>query len=338
MINFPKKLGGGSMSTMQICESLKPKVSEKAYLEIKKSLDLIKKTNSLLVLSESDLAETYKLKSEDDVADWYSKYILPAEGVYNHIYLDSKGLATIGKGHLINISHDIQKLDQELEQMDLTFKKCNPKVSCTKEIEHSIHDVKEDIKKAINFIKGKHKEWQGKFKKHGAHLYYDKNNNYVTIDDGTIDVLAKKDIMGKIKELKVAENKALKTMEKFPLFNTYPPSAQIALLEMGYNMGVPALAKLRKGHFAKLVRSTAWDKIAYDKPPIYRRGGVGEERNHAVKILFILADEWKKALEKEWFRNIFNRRHDMLMCKVPEKNKNMTPWLSSLMETNMSKL
>jgi hypothetical protein len=81
--------------------------------------------------------------------------------------------------------------------------------------------------------------------------------------------------------------------DKFADYAKYPPSAQEALTDMAYNLGVNGL-RTKFPKFVEDVRKQEWDKAAQES----KRKGVGAERNQAVRKLLEQAAQPAPAVPK----------------------------------------
>ena len=88
--------------------------------------------------------------------------------------------------------------------------------------------------------------------------------------DADIDALAAADV-NRFEALLAAE---------LPNWNTYPPSAQAALFDMGFNLGIGGLQKFT--HLLDAVDAGQWDVAANE----CHRKGIGDARNQQTAALF----------------------------------------------------
>ncbi|MBS0615337.1 MAG: hypothetical protein JSR58_02140 [Verrucomicrobia bacterium] len=250
------------------------------------------------------------------------------EGFCPNMYLDTLGFLTIGYGHLLSklTWEDHEWKSSETFIYELSNKQMADIVAyelssedatrCLKNLKKTLEDLKsmplraktstdrvydisgneknEAIEKAFLELLTKSLILKARLirdpraKALLASKYRSEVNNLLLPDQDCLKFL-EKDVTEKIGHLK----------SSFPEFERYPFTAQLALLDMSYNMGVGGL----KASFPKmtaLVRSQNWRKIVDDNE--YRRSQVSEKRNSLVKGWFEEAakevEEAQKVLQK----------------------------------------
>ena len=153
------------------------------------------------------------------------------EGRINHMYLDSKGLVTVGVGHLLKDLASAQALN---------FKKSDNKPAS-----------KEEIKADYEAVKKQPTNRMASFYKKSAKLH---------LADADINILTNKHINNFESELK----------KIFPDFSTYPNEVQLALFDIIFNVGMTDLNN-KWPTFKKAVIDKDWAVAAKEsnrKPPI----------------------------------------------------------------------
>jgi GH24 family phage-related lysozyme (muramidase) len=144
------------------------------------------------------------------------------EGKVNHMYLDSKGLVTVGVGHLLSAVSEAQKLG---------FKKANNLNASAAEIKKDYEAVK---KQPANRL---------------ASFY--KKHTTLTLPDTEINKLTNKHIESFEKELK----------KIYSDFASYPSEVRLALFDLIFNLGMPNL-KNKWPTFNAAIKAKDWQKAA----------------------------------------------------------------------------
>jgi len=154
------------------------------------------------------------------------------EGKIPHMYLDSKGLVTVGVGFMLGSVTEAQKLP-------FIVVKTSNKATAT-EIKNDYDNVKKQTK---GLLAGFYK----KFTK-------------LKLNPGEIDLLTTKHINSFYSELK----------RIYPDFDTYPSEARLALFDLIFNLGMPEL-KNNWPNFNKHIKAKDWKAAAAESkrgPPI----------------------------------------------------------------------
>jgi GH24 family phage-related lysozyme (muramidase) len=172
--------------------------------------------------------------------------LLRWEGNANHLYLDTHGLVTVGIGHLLRSPAAAQAL---------------PFID-----ERTGHlATKEDIAAAFRHVG---QDRAGCRAEHYAKL------THLRLSDEVVREIATSRL----------ENEFLPGLRReFPHFDDYPSSAQRALVDMAYNLGVGGL-----GHFHKLRASCEAGDWAQAATECHRRT-CRAERNDWTQALFLVA-------------------------------------------------
>lgn len=144
------------------------------------------------------------------------------EGKVNHLYLDSKGLVTVGVGHLISNLADAQKL---------AFKSAKGLPASAAEIKADYDSVK---KQPANRVA----------------LFYKKYTT-ITLPNTEIDKLTNKHIDSFERELK----------NIYRDFSTFPPETKMALFDLIFNVGATNLRN-KWPNFNAAINAKDWQKAA----------------------------------------------------------------------------
>lgn len=268
-------------------------------------------------------------KESGAFVDWFIKNLLKSEGLCQCMYLDTRGNITIGYGRLLlgldlanpNFNLELTKLQAKEVYKDYNkvileriknnlkdfgvFKTCknasidsSGKIICPDE-KLAVVASDEEIQNAINYLVDLSAKRQKSaiLQRFPAKTYFNKEENPIFLDVSALDRVAKHDVEQKIKEIKTAVN--LENKKCFADYDTYPVGAQLALLDMAYNVGANRLAKKFKS-LTHLIMEQKWQTIANEleptsKKPYFSRVGIQASRNEVTKILFILAAEWDKS-------------------------------------------
>lgn len=190
----------------------------------------------------------------DSVKAYFIKFTTQFEGRVNYMYLDIKGLVTIGIGNLID------PIDLALP-LPFVFKN-NPSMSASQD----------DITQEWNLIKS-HPE----LAQEGAQAA-DPLTKLMLTDDN-IDKLV-------IDKLLQNETKLINGTSEFASFQSWPADAQLGLLSMAWAMG-PAFAQGGKWpSFRQAIANGDWATAA-NQSQMNETGNPGlHPRNQADKILF----------------------------------------------------
>ena len=177
------------------------------------------------------------------MATWddFKKAIKVSEGNIPHMYLDSNGFVTVGVGNLLASVADAQAL--------AFVNRKTQKPATNDEIKADFEAVKKQPK---NLIASHYKSFTA-----------------LDLPQKDIDKLLDGRIDGFKKELK----------QKFPKFDSYPMTAQFALLDMAFNLGTNGLVT-KFPSFKKAVEAEDWDKAAKES---HRAAPVSATRNATVK-------------------------------------------------------
>ena len=153
------------------------------------------------------------------------------EGKVNHMYLDSKGLVTVGVGHLLKDLASAQKLN---------FKKSNNMPASKNEIQVDFDAVKKQSKNRIASF----------YKKHVV----------LKLSDADMNTLTNKHIDSFEGELK----------RMFSDFSTYPNEVKLALFDIIFNVGMTDLNN-KWPRFKTAIKAKDWTTAAKEsnrKSPI----------------------------------------------------------------------
>lgn len=164
------------------------------------------------------------------------------EGNIPHMYLDTEGLVTVGIGNLLRTVQDAQKL---------SFLTAGGQKAS-----------KEEISTEYNAIKKLPKGQLAANYKRFAKLHLD-NNAILSLVKHHIDTFYKSLSAG------------------YPGFTTFPSEVKLALLDMGFNLGVNGL-KTKFPNMNKAIAKKDWQTAAKES---HRKHPVSEARNNYVKEL-----------------------------------------------------
>lgn len=168
------------------------------------------------------------------------------EGVYSYMYLDTADNVTVGVGHLLPNGEAAQKLAFVLRA------NANPPVVVRPA---TPDEVRADFDQVSQQPGGRAATFYKQFTK-------------LDLPDSAIDAVLEAKIEEITKQLCIA----------FPDFNSYPPEACAAILDMGYNLGVEKL-KTEFPSFSRAVRARDWATAARE----CERRGPGPDRNNWTK-------------------------------------------------------
>lgn len=175
------------------------------------------------------------------------------ENKYSKFYVDSVGKITIGVGHMIPTKEDF------LELLPYFHKIGSPSVRATPK-------MMEDEWKRLAKLKANYK---GLYKETGPHTYT--KDALIEMDDSQIKIDAKDKIDEKINDM---------TSYYKTIFNA-PYPAQLALLDMIYNVGLPKMKKNFKS-FNEAINNGHWLIAAKES----HRKGIREIRNKKIAAFF----------------------------------------------------
>lgn len=208
------------------------------------------------------------------------------EGEIPHMYLDTRGKVTVGIGHLLADVKAAQALGFVYrEDQKETDKNGVVRVVAKKGDKASAQAIATDFatvqKKAAGLV---------------ASLY--KGSTRLELPDGELEKILAEDVREKEEGL----------LKSLPEYRTYPPSAQLALLDMAFNLGVAGLNKFVK--LQEAVKKRDWETAAKQ----CHRKGPSEERNKETERLFRAAvgeDEARRRLEElmKGFNSLLRPRH-----------------------------
>jgi len=153
------------------------------------------------------------------------------EGKINHMYLDSKGLVTVGVGHLLKDLASAQKLN---------FKKSNGMPASKDEIKADYETVKKQSKNRVAIF----------YKKHAKLVLHEADINMLTN-----------------KHIDVFENELKRIFSGFLM---YPIEVRYALFDIIFNVGMTDLNN-KWPNFKKAVKAQDWTKASKEsnrKAPI----------------------------------------------------------------------
>jgi GH24 family phage-related lysozyme (muramidase) len=176
------------------------------------------------------------------MATWddFKKEIKISEGEILHMYLDTVGAVTVGVGNmLLNVA----------EAQKLSFVNRLTNKLATKD------DIKVDFESVNKQIKG---QIAAKYKP------FTKLDLPIALVDNLLDI--------RIEEFKN------QLVLKFPKFNSFPLTAQFALLDMAFNLGTEGLIN-KFPNFKKAVEAEDWNKAAKES----NRPQVSTSRNETVR-------------------------------------------------------
>lgn len=153
------------------------------------------------------------------VKNYFIKLNEPIEGRVPYMYLDIKGLVTIGIGNIIDVENgSLDKILDEVKKLPFVFKKGEPKAdqkANATEIEAEWNAVK------------KHQEWvKGKLANFEVFTKLRLDNTY-------INALA----MTKLRKME----RELLSCPSYKDFQHWPADAQLGLLSMAWALGMPKL-------------------------------------------------------------------------------------------------
>lgn len=203
--------------------------------------------------------------SEDILTEVATMLAKPTfENSYSYVYLDSKGLPTVGVGHLITSA---------AAASTLPFHKADGTLATQQEIKDMLAAVESHAQPAECIA--------GKTSKCYAATHF-KQYSTLTLEQADIDALTKKHLTDFDSDL----HKIYKD------FDTYPAAVKKALYDMIYNLGAKGL-KNKFPTFTKAIKARDWQKAADES----HRKGISDTRNDYVKALLKQAATDGKAAE-----------------------------------------
>lgn len=167
------------------------------------------------------------------------------EGKVAHIYLDSRGNVTVGIGQLLRTAAGAKKLP-------FVHRRAGQKAT-EEEIEQEFRKIEEQ---EPNLAAGKYKRL-----------------TRLELPEEEIEKLFSKQV----------ERFEAGARKQFKGFDGYPLAAQIALVDMAYNVGLAGLARFKRLKAA--AERGDWKAAA----EAAQRKGIGEQRNQRTKELFLKA-------------------------------------------------
>lgn len=159
------------------------------------------------------------------VRNYFIEFNEPFEGRINYMYLDIKGLVTIGIGNLFDVEKAentvaLKRVMDELAALPFVYKEKHPnagKLATRTEIEAEWKRVKDKQDLA----------------KKGAKAFKDIKITTLKLEDNAIDQL----LFTKLNKME----RELKNIPAFRQFEQWPADAQLALLSMAWATGVPKI-------------------------------------------------------------------------------------------------
>ena len=173
-------------------------------------------------------------------------HLIKGEGSVDHMYLDTAGVVTIGVGFALFDVDDALEID-----FSWKLKKLKGHVVLNEDVEHEFNTVQD-------LPKGKVASW-----------YADKTE--LKISQGEISKLLSTHIHYFEEDLEV----------DFDGYSKQPKEAQIALLDMAYNLGHSGLMR-KFPKFCGAFRARDWEKCALE----CHRRGISDWRNQETETLF----------------------------------------------------
>lgn len=170
------------------------------------------------------------------------------EGAINHMYLDTRGNVTVGVGQLLSNADSAKKLR-------FTVRGSGKQASAT-EIETDYANVK---KQRIGSLASSYRQ-----------------HTKLDLPTAEIDALLGKRIKEFENQLRVS----------FTEYDRYPEEAQLAILDMAFNLGTVGLTT-KFPSLTAAIRKKDWKSCA----PLSNRVGIGASRNEKTKELFLSAAE-----------------------------------------------
>jgi GH24 family phage-related lysozyme (muramidase) len=189
------------------------------------------------------------------------------EGNYPYMYLDSRGIVTVGIGHALAKKGNAQSLPFERIGIDATW---------------------EEIGQAFDEISKESQSQKAAPKK--AERFADKTSLNLVQD--SIDSILYGDYLKSLNHLLIV----------FPDFSNFPFQAQLALLDMNFNLGDGGFNGYKD--LISAVKNKHWDIAALE----CHRGGVSAERNVETARQFFDTHE-----DKFWHGAIADWRDSMLL-------------------------
>ena len=183
---------------------------------------------------------------DQDPIDGLMQVLPRFEGNIPHMYLDTAGLVTVGIGHMIPNLHWAQQI---------------PFVARATGVPATADEIAADFQAVVAALKGQ-----------GMPVY-----QRIT----SLDLPAGWAVADAAQRLRDEYLPVLKT--QYPEYDTYPQPAQVALLDMIYNLGAGGLAKFKRLKAAVLAGQ--WQVAAQD----CHRQGIQQWRNDWTTEKFLLA-------------------------------------------------
>ena len=182
-------------------------------------------------------------------------WLIRAEGMIPHIYLDTRGYMTVGVGYMIG-----KPASPHAKAYLLPWRSRS-----TGALEKDPDTISKEFKRFAGLPFGD-KIGAASFAKIAT----------IELDEKTVKTLLQDDINGFVAELR----------RKFPLYDTYPEPAQLALLDMAYNLGSAGFFKSFPTLVTAVLAPTPdWATAAKE----CHRRGPSAERNEHVRDWFLAA-------------------------------------------------
>lgn len=205
--------------------------------------------------------------SEDVLTEVAATLAKPTfENSYSYVYLDSKGLPTVGVGHLITSAD---------AAATLPFHKADGTLATQQEIKDMLADV-ESHPQSAECLAGDNTQCYP-----ASHF---EQYSTLHLEQADIDALTKKHLNDFDADLH----------RIYPDFDTYPAAVKKALYDMIYNLGAGGVEN-KFPSFTKAIKARDWQKAADES----HRTGISDTRNDYVKALLEQAAADGKAAEKK---------------------------------------
>jgi GH24 family phage-related lysozyme (muramidase) len=175
-------------------------------------------------------------------------FVAPFEGNISHMYLDSEGYVTVGIGNM---------LPNDAAAVLLSFRNRTTKAAATEA------EIKADFEAVAKQAKGK-----------SARKY----KEFTSLDMTDLEVNG-------LFQSRIAEFQN-QLRKLYPKYDEYPASAQLAILDMAFNMGAGGL-KTKWPKLNKAIDALNWADAAEQ----CERPGANAVRNSGTKALFMQAAE-----------------------------------------------
>jgi GH24 family phage-related lysozyme (muramidase) len=205
---------------------------------------------------------------QQTVRDHFAKY----EGNFSYMYLDSRDNVTVGIGHLLSTVQDAQALN-------FIYRKDQPELKAGQKGGPGSGAKKGDAAGSAAITA----DYARVVAKAGLGYRAQAFDSVAELELSSDDVNA-------LLDQDVASFEA-QLPALFPDFSTYPPAAQLALLDLIYNLGRGGLKKFVV--LGKAVKKKDW-KTASEN---CHRQGVPEARNKDTKDLFLVAVAQQKLID-----------------------------------------